>query len=154
MLYRVVTPAKRDIGSLEQAFVNRLVEQMSSFLLGGRDRTVERVSHEDRQVVVREAPGGTKPAWGGYIPQHLGFEVSQRIGRVITESVRYPYVDEAAFGHIAGKRADLGDLLRRPGPAIQLERERAHWWTFAGGRVNHTPQVWLRGDRGVEGGRR
>ena len=138
VLYRVVTPAKRDIGSLEQAFVDRLVEQMSSFLLGGRAWTVERVSHEDRQVVVREAPGGTKPAWGGYIPQHLGFEVSQRIGRVITESVRYPYVDEAAFGHIAGKRADLGDLLRRPGPAIQLDGSGAHWWTFAGGRVNHT----------------
>jgi len=138
VLYRVVTHAKRDIGSLEQAFVDRLVEQMSSFLLGGRAWTVERVSHEDREVVVRDAPGGTKPAWGGYIPQHLGFEVSQRIGRVITEDVRYPYVDEAGFRHISERRADLGELLRRPGHAIQLDGSTACWWTFAGGRVNHT----------------
>src|SRR5262249_8945172 len=33
VLYRVVTEAKRDLGSLEQDFVDRLVENMSSFLL-------------------------------------------------------------------------------------------------------------------------
>lgn len=58
VLYRVSTQAGRDIGSLEQDFVDRLVEEMSSFLLGGRAWTVERVSHEDRVVVVREAPAG------------------------------------------------------------------------------------------------
>lgn len=64
MLYRVVTHAKRDVGSLEQDFVDRLVEQMSSFLLGGRAWTVDRVSHEEREVVVSEAPRGGKPSWG------------------------------------------------------------------------------------------
>ena len=43
-LYRVVTLAGRDLGSLEQDFVDRLVEQMSSFLLGGSAWTVERVT--------------------------------------------------------------------------------------------------------------
>jgi ATP-dependent Lhr-like helicase len=138
VLYRVVTHAKRDIGSLEQGFVDRLVEQMSSFLLGGRAWTVDRVSHEDREVVVREAPRGVKPSWGGFIPQHLGFEVSQRVKRVLTETTRYPYVDEPGFKHIAGKRDDLGDLLRRSGPAVQIDGSTAYWWTFAGGRVNHT----------------
>ena len=137
-LYRVVTHAKRDLGSLEQDYVDRLVTQMSSFLLGGRAWTVERVSHEDREVVVREAPRGVKPSWGGFIPQPLGFELSQRIKRVLTESVRYPYVDEAALQHLAEKRADLGDLLRRSGPALQIDGGVARWWTFAGGRINHT----------------
>lgn len=138
VLYRVVTHAKRDVGSLEQDFVDRLVEQMSSFLLGGRAWTVDRVSHEDREVVVSEAPRGGKPSWGGYIPQHLGFEVSQRMKRALTETTRYPYVDEQGFKHITEKREDLGELLRRSGPAVQLDGGTAYWWTFAGGRVNHT----------------
>lgn len=141
MLYRVVTEAGRDLGSLEQDFVDRLVEQMSSFLLGGRAWTVERVSHEDRVVTVRQAPRGVKPSWGGFIPQHLGFELCQRMKRILTETVRYPYVDEMGFRHIEEKREDLGDLLRRPGLAVQIEvgpRGMARWWTFAGGRVNHT----------------
>ena len=75
VLYRVVTQAGRDIGSLEQDFVDRLVEEMSSFLLGGRAWAVTRVSHDDRAVVVREAPGGQKPSWGGFVPQLLGFEL-------------------------------------------------------------------------------
>ncbi len=138
MLYRVVTEAGRDLGSLEQDFVDRLVEQMSSFLLGGRAWTVARVNHDDRVVVVRDAPGGVKPSWGGFIPQHLGFELCQRIKRVITEGVRYPYVDDVAYKHIHEKRDDLGDLLRREGPAIQLDDGVARWWTFAGGHINHT----------------
>lgn len=62
-----MTGAGRDLGSLEQDFVDRLVEQMSSFLLGGRAWAVERVIHEDRIVLVREAPRGVKPSWGGLI---------------------------------------------------------------------------------------
>ncbi len=137
VLYRVVTHAKRDVGSLEQDFVDRLVEQMSSFLLGGRAWTVDRVSHADREVVVQPAPGGVKPSWGGFIPQHLGFDVCQRMKRTLTDNVRYPYVDEPGFMHIAEKRRDLGDLLRRE-LALQMDGGVARWWTFAGGRVNHT----------------
>jgi len=138
VLYRVMTEAGRELGSLEQDFVDRLVEQMSSFLLGGRAWTVARVNHDDRVVVVRDAPGGVKPSWGGFIPQHLGFELCRRIERVITEDVRYPYVDDAAYKHIVEKRDDLGDLLRRQGSAVQLDGGIARWWTFAGGRINHT----------------
>lgn len=138
VLYRVVTAAGRDLGSLEQDFVDRLVEQMSSFLLGGRAWTVERVSHDDRVVVVRDAPAGIKPSWGGFIPQLLGFELCQRMKKVLTDTVRYPYLDERGAQHIDEKRADLGELLRRPGYSIQLDGSVARWWTFAGGRVNHT----------------
>jgi ATP-dependent Lhr-like helicase len=79
-----------------------------------------------------------KPSWGGFVPQHLGFELCQRIMRVLTEDTKYPYVDEAGLKHILAKREDLGELLKRPGRAIQLDGFVARWWTFAGGRVNHT----------------
>jgi ATP-dependent Lhr-like helicase len=58
--------------------------------------------------------------------------------RVLTEEVRYPYVDELGWKHLHGKRDDLGELLRRPGRAFQLDDDVGRWWTFAGGRVNHT----------------
>lgn len=138
VLYRVMTGAGRDLGSLEQDFVDRLVEQMSSFLLGGRAWAVERVNHSDRVVVVREAPAGVKPSWGGFIPQLLGFELCQRMKRVLTETVRYPYVDARGMRHIEEKRADLGEILRRPGHAVQIDGSVARFWTFAGGRVNQT----------------
>lgn len=137
-LYRVVTAAGRDLGSLEQDFVDRLVEELSSFLLGGRAWTVERVSHDGRVVVVREAPRGVKPTWGGFVPQHLGFEVCQRIRQVLREDVRYPYVDDAGMKHIDTQREELGDLLRRPGAALLMDGAIGRWWTFAGGRINHT----------------
>ncbi|HEY4014320.1 MAG TPA: DEAD/DEAH box helicase [Polyangiaceae bacterium] len=138
VLYRVVTATGRDLGSLEQDFVDRLVEQMSSFLLGGRAWTAERVSHDGRVVSVREAPGGVKPSWGGFIPQLLGFELCQRMKKILTSSVRYPYIDERGAKQIDEKRDDLGELLRRPGHAVQIDGSVARWWTFAGGRVNHT----------------
>lgn len=138
VLYRVVSEAGRNLGSLEQNFVDRLVERMSSFLLGGRPWTVSRVSHGDRIVTVRDAPGGMKPSWGGFVPQHLGFELCQRMKDVLTEDVRYPYLDELTYQHILEKRADLGDLLRQAGPALRLDGAVARWWTFAGGRINHT----------------
>jgi ATP-dependent Lhr-like helicase len=138
VLYRIVTAADRDLGSLEQDFVDRLVEQMSSFLLGGRAWTVERVNHEDRVVVVRDAPGGVKPSWGGFIPQFLGFELCQRMKKILTDTARYTYIDERGAKHIDEKRDELGELLRRPGHAVQIDGSVARWWTFAGGRVNHT----------------
>ena len=90
MLYRVDTEAGRDLGSLEQDFVDRLVDADASFLLGGRAWTVERVNHDERVVTVRPAPRGMKPSWGGFVPQHLGFELCQRIQRVLTESRALP----------------------------------------------------------------
>jgi ATP-dependent Lhr-like helicase len=139
VLYRVVTKTGRDLGSLEQDFVDRLVEDMSSFLLGGRAWTVERVNHEDRVVFVRDAPRGIKPSWGGFLPQLLGFELCQRIRQLLVEDTTYPYADPAAAHHLAEQRADLGRLLRENRLALQVDDDGvARWWTFAGGRINHT----------------
>jgi ATP-dependent Lhr-like helicase len=37
----------------------------------------------------------------------------------------------------------MGELLRRTGNAIQVDEDGAHWWTFAGGRINHTTKYAL-----------
>ena len=138
VLYRVVTAANQDIGSIEQDFADRLVAEMTSFLLGGRAWTVENVSHGDRLVRVRPAPRGQKPSWGGYLPQMLGFDVCQRIRRVLVDDVAYPYLHAAAAAALQERREDLGALLRRAVRPIQVEAGVARWWTFAGGRINYT----------------
>lgn len=148
VLYRVETVAGRELGSLEQAFVDRLVEQMSSFLLAGRAWAVERVNHADRVVTVREAPAGVKPSWGGHAPQLLGFELCQRMKRVLVERTPIAYLDPASTNQIEAQRDDLAELLSREGHAIQLDGSQARWFTYAGGRINHTLKYGLELSRG------
>ena len=71
--------------------------------------------------------------------------------RVLTDTVTYPYVDEAGSKHLQAKRDDLAELLRRPGQAVQLDGSAALWWTFAGGRINHTLKYGFEVAEGVEG---
>ncbi len=54
------------------------------------------------------------------------------------------YVDARSRSALDAMRADLGPLLRRPGLSLQLEPGRALWWTFAGGKINHTLRLGLR----------
>jgi ATP-dependent Lhr-like helicase len=138
VLFRVQTAGRREIGSLEQDFVDQLVEEMSSFLLGGRAWTVEQISHSERIVRVREAPRGKKPKWGGFIPQILGYELCRKVMQVLCGADEYPYLDEMGSRALAEQREDLGELLRRRGNSIRVDDDGAHWWTFAGGRINHT----------------
>lgn len=138
VMYRVVAGAQ-EIGSIEPTFVERLVEGMSSFLLGGRAWVVNNVVHPDREVHVRAAPAGEKPTWGGFMPRFLGREVCERI-RTLLQGEELPgYLDEAAKKALGELRADLGPLLKATGPAVQVNDEGyANWWTYAGGRISHT----------------
>lgn len=72
------------------------------------------------------------------MPQFLGHELCQRIRKVLIETTKYPYVDEPGYAHLQAKREDLGELLKRQGHAVQLDGSLGRWWTFAGGRINHT----------------
>jgi ATP-dependent Lhr-like helicase len=139
VLYKVKTKAGYVIGSLEQAFVDKLVEQMSSFLLGGRAWTVQHINHSDRAILVEPAPRGKKPTWGGFIPQLLGYELCQQIAAVLKSNEPLPYIDEPTQAALAAARDDLGAQLQKTSEqCIQYEPDRALWWTFAGGQINHT----------------
>ena len=138
VLYRVHAETGRDLGSLEQNFVDLLVESMSCFLLGGRAWMVINVNHEERIVRVQGAPHGTKPSWGGYVPQHLGFEVCQKMAQVLKDNAQYPFLDERALAALNEWRDELGDLLKRGANRLQQDGNSVSWWTFAGGRINHT----------------
>ncbi len=138
VLYKVQTESKRDLGNLEQAFVDRLVEDMSTFLLGGRAWLVVAVNHQERLVRVRNAPRGKKPSWGGFVPQFLGFELCQEMKAVLTSTDDYPFLDAAAKQALSDWRGDLGQLLGRSVDSLQFDGNTITWWTFAGGRINQT----------------
>jgi ATP-dependent Lhr-like helicase len=57
--------------------------------------------------------------------------------QVLTDVDEIPYVESTAMAHIRSRREALGDTLRRP-LAIQSDEGAVRWWTFAGGKINHT----------------
>jgi len=71
--YTVQTTDGRPLGYLNQEFVDRLVDDVSCFLLGGRPWAVLHVQHDDRRVIVTAAPRGREPTWGGaFCPNFWG----------------------------------------------------------------------------------
>ena len=136
--YTVQTPGGRPLGSLNQAFVDRLVDGISSFLLGGHAWAVLQVRHDDRRVVVEAAPRGRQPTWGGFLPQFLGFDVCQRILSVLLSDARYPYLDDAAWGVLAEHRASIRGIIGSQRGGVEFDDGEIRWWTFAGGRINAT----------------
>ena len=106
--YRVLTAQKQEIGTLEQNFVDSLVDNVTTFLLGGRAWVAEHVNHTDRTVRVHPAPGGKRPSWGGYIPQMLSCDLCQQVRRTLTDDREYPYVSDAMATALRSKRAELG----------------------------------------------
>ncbi len=126
------------LGTLSQGFVDRLVDGVSCFLLGGRAWAVVRVDHDDRRVLVEAAPRGRQPTWGGFLPQFLGFEVCQQIRRVLASEERYAYLDDAAWAVLSARREAMRDVVDKPRGGLEFEDGEVRWWTFAGGRINAT----------------
>lgn len=149
LLYKVKTEAGHSVGSLEQDFVDKLVADMSSFLLGGRAWVVSHINHEEKTVRVNPAPRGKKPTWGGFSPQLLGYELCQQIATLLKGTERLSYLDDAAHVALSAARSELGPLLQQPGLVFQYDDDRTLWWTYAGGRINHTLKYGLQAQLGV-----
>ena len=137
-LYRVVTEAQRDIGSLEQSFVDNLIANMSSFLLGGRAWLVLNVNYQEKRITVMPAPAGRKPSWGGYIPQFLGYRLCREMASILADDRPLPYLTEPAARCLQEQRNERGNLLRDNGFSVEVIEAEEFLWTFAGGAVNQT----------------
>jgi ATP-dependent Lhr-like helicase len=147
-LYTVVTHSDRPVGSLEQGFVDRIVEGVSCFLLGGRAWVAEAIHHLERKIVVSSAPRGRKPTWGGFIPQFLGHDVCRKMADILSSDAQLPYLDAAASAALVEARRDLGPLLAGRRWADVRDDESQVIWTFAGGAVNLTLKYGLQLLRG------
>jgi ATP-dependent helicase Lhr and Lhr-like helicase len=141
--YTVQDQNGQPIGSLEQAFVDRLVDDVSTFLLGGRPWAVLRVQHDDRRVLVTPAPKGREPVWGGYLPLFLGLEVCQRVLVALVSDEEIAYLEESAREVLEEQRSAMRPVLSEDG-GVELVDGDVYWWTFAGGRINGTLRYALR----------
>jgi ATP-dependent Lhr-like helicase len=136
--YTVQTASGQALGSLNQGFVDRLVDGVSCFLLGGRPWAVVRVQHDDRRVVVEVAPGGRKPTWGGFLPQFLSHVLCQRILALVKSTDMPVYMGAEAAAALGAYRDSMRGVLEPLRGGIEIVNGEIRWWTFAGGRVNAT----------------
>lgn len=136
--YAVLTADAQPLGTLSQAFVDRLVDGVSSFLLGGRAWVVLQIHHSDRRVLVESAPRGRQPTWGGILPQFLGKEICQRILDVLCSDEAFAYISEEAAQVLQARRDALRGVLSPQLGGLEVVDEEVRWWTFAGGRINST----------------
>jgi ATP-dependent Lhr-like helicase len=136
VLFHVETTAGQELGTIEQAFADRLSPKITAFLLAGRAWLVESVDLKKRKVVVTSAPAGTKPSWGGRVPQILGFELVRKMRELLLSDESLPYVRPEAMAALRELREEHRATLTKGGHAIVYEPGGARWWTWAGGKVN------------------
>jgi len=133
-----VVEGERPLGSLQQDFVDRLVEDVSTFLLGGRAWSVSHINHKDRIIKVQPTPKGTRPTWGGHTPQFLGYELCQEMAKILSETVEPAYLHASALKALTEHRESFAGLAGAGARKIEMGDDEVRWWTFAGGRVNTT----------------
>ena len=136
-LYKVQTTTGYTIGSLEQLFVDKLVAEVSSFLLSGKAWIATHINHHERTVSVNPAPRGKKPSWGGFAPQIISLELCQQIATILKSEASIPYIDNKTQTILDEYRSELKSLVSNS-INIQIDGDKALWWTFAGGQINHT----------------
>ena len=136
--YSVETSNGQVLGTLNQDFVDGLVDGVSCFLLGGRPWAVFHVVHNDRTVIVEPAPRGRQPTWGGFLPQFLGFHLCQKMLDVVTSDEQYPYLSPAVADLLAQERETMQELVEPQLGGITAGSNEVTWRTFAGGRINST----------------
>ncbi|TNF27995.1 MAG: DEAD/DEAH box helicase [Deltaproteobacteria bacterium] len=136
--YDVRAPGDRPVGTLSQDFVDRLVDEVSSFLLGGRAWVVDEIDHKLRRVKVSPAPRGRQPSWGGMTPQFLGYELCQQMKVVLASDAEPSWLGREARVALADRRAEVAEVVHPEGDGLEELGGEVRWWTFAGGRINVT----------------
>lgn len=148
-LYRVETPARQELGSLEQSFVERLEGGKSCFILAGRAWIASNVSHRERRVEVTPAPRGRTPSWGGFLPQILGREVCRKVREILVDTVEPAYLEPQAGRALGLVRGERGGLLARSRLPVLPAPGAVRALTYAGGRINYTLKALVERAAGV-----
>ena len=137
-LFLVVTRAGKELGSLEQQFVDQVVEDRTSFLLGGRAWDVAEVDFGRRRIEVVPAPEGKKPSWGGFMPQFLSRRLCEEMREALRSECSVPYLHPSAAQALEALREEFAHLLAISDTPVERGAGERTWWTFAGGRINAT----------------
>ena len=140
--YTVTTLSRRELGYLDQDFVDRL-ERSACFLLAGRSWQVVHIHHRDRTISVQPASWGIEPSWGGFAPQFLSQRLCQAIRQILKDTDEPAYLHASALPHLWDRREQFAQIMEKPS-GIVWEPGDIRWWTFAGGRINATLQLALR----------
>ena len=143
-LFSVVTRAGKELGSLEQQFVDQVLEDQSSFLLGGRAWDVTEVDFSRRRIEVVKAPAGKKPSWGGFMPQFLSRRMCEEMRDALRRDEEYGYLHQSAAQALSMQRDAFEAILALSDRPVERGAGELTWWTFAGGRINTTIKFVLR----------
>jgi len=137
------------IGSIEWTFLDKLLEEDASFYLAGKAWVIDRIEWKKKLVIVRKAPAGAVPKWGGGGSRLLEYEICRMKYTILTGDTDYPYLDGNARDSLAALRADLGGFLGRSFAPILRDDKGIKWWTWAGGFVNNSLRYALQAELNV-----
>jgi len=132
------------IGTVEWSFLEKLLEESSTFYLAGRAWLVERIEWKKKRVMVAPSPGGRVPKWGGITPCFLSYELCRKMRDILVGTDDYPYLDSEAKELLKAKRNDQQALLSSEFAPIAHDNKGIIWWTWAGGNINNTLRTVLK----------
>ncbi|MEI8093406.1 MAG: DEAD/DEAH box helicase [Spirochaetales bacterium] len=126
------------IGTVEWKFLERLLEDHSSFYLSGSAWAVERIEWKRKVVFVSRATSGQIPKWGGISPVFLSYELCRKKRDLLVSKVTVPYLDEPTQQDWELVCQDKRTLLASSFAPVEQDDKGLVWHTYAGGNVNNT----------------
>lgn len=126
------------IGTVQWDFLEKLLEESSAFYLSGKAWLVERIEWKKKCIIVKSAPAGMVPKWGGITPSFLSYELCRKMRDVLVSSEEYQYLDIKAKSLLEEIREDRQALLSSKFAPIEQDEKGIIWWTWAGGNINNT----------------
>ena len=132
------------IGTVQWDFLEKLLEESSTFYLAGRAWLVERIEWRKKCVMVQRAPAGKVPKWSGLTPNFLSYDLCRKMRDVLVSGEEYPYLDLKANELLKLMREDRSTLLSSRFAPIEHDENGFIWWTWAGGNINNTLRTILK----------
>jgi ATP-dependent Lhr-like helicase len=148
--FEVIGLSGEVIGSVEWKFLEKLLEQQSSFYLSGSAWAVERIEWKKKVVFVSRAKSGQIPKWGGISPVFLSYELCRKKRDLIVDDRTLPFLDPVGQKEWDAMRQDQRKLLASAFAPHERDDKGILWYTFAGGTVNNTLRFALRVELDVE----